>query len=235
MIAVRLVHGENQVALDLVSAVRSRECRIGNRGLCFSVNVGDIVRSCFAISEEVMGDLYQAVKQPGAYFLSNAMEEQDASEIRYATIEDGIERIKDKILTLSWDDAELLVAGFFRAIGYKTTMTSKGNDRGRDIIASHDGLGLESPRIFAEVKHRKGQMGAPQVRSFIGSLRPNDSGLYVSTGGFSKEARYEAERATVPVCLLDLDQFVRLLIENYESTDMKTKALLPLVRVYLPA
>ena len=125
--------------------------------------------------------------------------------------------------------------GVLRSMGYKTSMTRKGSDGGRDIIASPDGLGLESPRIVIEVKHRKGAMGAPALRSFIGGLRSTDSGLYISTSGFTKEAMYEADRAVMPVKLLDLDQFVRLLVDNYDSADMETRTILPLVRIYWPA
>lgn len=96
-------------------------------------------------------------------------------------------------------------------------------------------MGLESPRIVVEVKHRKGVMGAPALRSFIGGLRSTDSGLYISTGGFTKEAMYEADRAVMPVKLLDLDQFVRLLVDNYDSADMEMRTILPLVRIYWPA
>lgn len=35
--------------------------------------------------------------------------------------------------------------------------------------------------------------------------------------------------------LLDLDDLVRLLVENYESADMDTRALVPLLRLYWPA
>ena len=129
---------------------------------------------------------------------------------------------------------ELLVAGVLRSMGYKTSMTRKGADGGRDIIASPDGLGLESPRIVVEVKHRKGSMGAPALRSFIGGLRNTDSGLFVSTGGFTREAEYEADRALMPVKLLDLDQFAHLLVDNYEAVDLETRAILPLVCIYWP-
>ena len=44
-----------------------------------------------------------------------------------------------------------LVAGILRAMGLKTKISNKGPDRGKDIIASPDGLGLENPRIFVEV------------------------------------------------------------------------------------
>lgn len=130
---------------------------------------------------------------------------------------------------------EHLVAGVLRSMGYKTSMTSTGSDGERDIIASPDGLGLESPLIAVEVKHRKEAMSAPALRSFIGGLRNTDSGLYVSTGSFTKEAVYEADRAIMPIKLLNLDQFVRLIVDNYDNADMDTRAILPLVRIYWPA
>lgn len=150
-------------------------------------------------------------------------------------MEKGREFIKDKILKLEWDEMEDLVAGVLRGMGYKTRKSTKGADRGVDIIASPDGLGLEQPRIKAEVKHREGAVGAKDLRSFIGGLRSNDRGLYVSTGGFSKEAKYEAERSTIPVSLIDIDELTKLIIENYENLDNDTKTLIPLVKLYWPA
>lgn len=111
-------------------------------------------------------------------------------------------------------------------------VNAKGAGGGRDVVASPDALGLESPHIVAEVKHRKGPMGAPAVRSFIGGLRSTDRGLYVSTGGFSKDARIEADRATIPVRLVDLDSFVRLYIDSYDNMDEDARAILPLVRIW---
>ena len=73
------------------------------------------------------------------------------------------------------------------------------------------------------------------VRSFLGGLRAGDRGLYVSTGGFSTEARYEADRATVPVRLLDLDGLIRLYVETYDKADAETRSLLPLTRIWWPA
>jgi predicted Mrr-cat superfamily restriction endonuclease len=56
---------------------------------------------------------------------------------------------------------EELVARILRAMGYKAKVSLKGPDRGVDVIASPDGLGLTQPRIKEEVKHRGGSMGAP--------------------------------------------------------------------------
>lgn len=58
-----------------------------------------------------------------------------------------------------------------------------------------------------------------------------DRGLYVSTGGFTKEARYEADRANVPIRLLDLDAFVCHYVEVYDRADDDTRSILPLTRI----
>ena len=146
----------------------------------------------------------------------------------------SVEFIKDRISNLDWEELQSLVAGVLRTIGFKTRVSPRGPDQGKDIIASRDGFGFENPRIVVEVKHRKGQMGAPDIRSFIGGRHVEDKCLYVSTGGFTKEAKYEAERANVPVTLMDLDYLVETVTENYEEFDAETRRLVPLKRVYWP-
>ena len=147
----------------------------------------------------------------------------------------SIEFIKDRIVGLSWEDMQELVAGLLRAMGYKTRVSATGPDRGKDIVASPDGFGFENPRIVVEVKHRPDSpMGSQEIRSFLGGRHPNDKGLYVSTGGFSKEAQYEAERANIPVSLVGLDELVEALMDNYERLDTQTRTLVPLKRVYWP-
>lgn len=68
--------------------------------------------------------------------------------------EESIERVKDQVASLGWDELQELVAGLLRGMGYKTRVSPLGPDRGKDIIASPDGFGFESPRIVVEVKHR---------------------------------------------------------------------------------
>ena len=159
----------------------------------------------------------------------------EMDDIKRDVIERAFEFIKDRILKLDWDEMQELMAGILRAMGYKTRVANPGPDRGTDIIASPDGLGLEQPRIRVEVKHRSETIGAQALRSFIGGLRSNDRGLYLSTGGFTREARYEAERSTIPVTLIDIDELADLLIRNYDNADTETKALIPLVKLYWPA
>lgn len=146
------------------------------------------------------------------------------------------EFIKDRVTALDWEQMQHLVAGLLRGMGYKTRISPSGPDRGKDIVASPDGFGFEQPRIIVEVKHRRGQMGTQEVRSFLSVIRhAGDKGLYVSTGGFSKEAYYEAERAVNPIMLMNLDDFVEAFLDHYEKMDLETRVLLPLKKVYWPA
>ncbi len=147
----------------------------------------------------------------------------------------ALERIKDMVSLLDWSEMQDLVAGLLRAMGYKTQVSPAGADRGRDIIASPDGFGFENPRIVVEVKHRSGAMGSQSIRSFLGGRHKDDRGLYVSTGGFTKDAWYEADRAQVPLTLWTLDNLVRTLVDHYDQTDTETKRLVPLKRLYVPA
>jgi restriction system protein len=200
------------------------------------------------LSKEVRNKLtvFQTITQPSEQVYQELRrildgEKPDAEDVDVAGEDAAREQeemahelIKDRLSSLAWDEMQDLVAAILRAMGYKTRVSPAGPDKGKDIVASPDGLGLEEPRIKVEVKHRKQPMGAQDVRSFLGGLHASDRGLYVSTGGFSKEAEYEAERASIPLTLVDLDILAELLVQHYEKLDTEGRALMPLVRIYWP-
>ena len=99
------------------------------------------------------------------------MAELDEVQTAY-TLDEYIEKseqfIEDQIVRLGPYQMQDLIAGILRAMGYRTRVAKPGPDRGVDIFASPDGLGLAEPRIFVEVKHRAGTIGAPAVRAFMG-------------------------------------------------------------------
>jgi restriction system protein len=145
------------------------------------------------------------------------------------------ELIADRISRLDPYEFQDLVAGVLRAMGFRAVSASPGPDRGVDIVAHRDPFGFEGPRIKAQVKHRKGSVGAQEMRAFVATLRSGDNGLYISTGGFTREAETEAERSRERVTRLDRDGLIRLLLEHYETLDPEYKAQVPLRRVWLPA
>jgi len=144
------------------------------------------------------------------------------------------ELIADHIHQLDPFEFEELVAAVLRAMGYQAITTDPGPDRGIDIVAHPDALGFEKPLIKVQVKHRQSTTGGPDMRSFIGTLRSGESGLYVSTGGFTNEASTEAEHAHESVTLLDRDGFIQLLLEHYDELESEHTAKIPLRRVWVP-
>lgn len=194
------------------------------------------ISTLFLLSEEAATEMLARLKGDA----SVADTEVDEEAVVTSGIAEDLrvksrEFIKDKISKLDWEDMQELVAGLLRAMGYKTRISPSGPDRGKDIVASPDGFGFESPRIVVEVKHRPNEsMGSQAIRSFLGGRHKDDKGLYVSTGGFSKDARYEAERASIPVVLLDLDDLVKEILRHYAKMDMEARSLVPLTNIYWP-
>ena len=196
------------------------------------------IQTIFAVSDEVMADLTNAARDKSVVASNDpAIDDNDATndeETLAATYDNGIELIKDRVNQLDWEDMERLVAGLLKAMGYcarvmpKVLMAVAMWWRLR-MLSGWSRLALSLRSSIASA------MGAPAVRAFIGGLRAGDRGLYVSTGGFTKEARYEADRANIPVRLLDLDAFVRHYVEIYDKTDDDTRSILPLTRIWWPA
>lgn len=159
---------------------------------------------------------------------------QNIKEENAVIIDEARERLKDRIMELDPDQMEKLLKEILNAMGYIAEQTPKGPDRALDVFASKDGLGLEDPRICVEVKHRNGKMGSKEIRQFLGSRKEYDRCIFVSTGGFTKDARYEAERSTIPLTLLDIDRLADIIERYYDNFSAEGKILLPLKKTYLP-
>lgn len=219
---VRPVKWRGEVSRDLLSAA--------------SRNSLGAISTLFQLAPETVEDIGRALQsnEPAS---ENVTDELDAvEEDIFQNIQaKALEFAKDRVSSLDWSQMQDLVAGLLRALGYKTRVSPAGADRGKDIVASPDGFGFESPRIVVEVKHRKEAMGSQAIRSFLGGRHNQDKGLYVSTGGFTKDAYYEADRASIPLELMTIDELVAALIANYDRLDIETKQLLPLKRIYWPA
>lgn len=144
------------------------------------------------------------------------------------------ELVSDIISQLVPYEFQDLVAGVLRAMGFRAISSPPGRDGGIDIIAHPDALGFEEPRIKVQVKHRKDSIGGSEMRSFIGALRSGDRGMYVSTGGFTSDAKTAAENASTPITILDRDDFIRLMLEHYEQLDPEFRAVVPLRKIWVP-
>jgi restriction system protein len=130
-----------------------------------------------------------------------------------------------------------VVAALLRGMGYFTPFVAPtGKDGGVDIIAYRDPLGTSTPRIKIQVKHRESAANAQELRQLRGLLQKDgDVGIFVSSGGFTSDAKHEARTAQVHVELIDLSRFLALWQEFYGKLTDEDKNLFPLLPIYFLA
>ena len=172
-------------------------------------------------------------------------EDQDVSDEgqqgQEATIHEieqlAIEGLNKEINQKNPYEFQELVAALLRGMGYYTPFVApKGKDGGIDVIAYRDPLGTVSPRIKVQIKHRGSPASVQEVRQLMGLLQKDgDVGMFVSSGGFSPDAKSTARGSHVHVELVDLDRFIALWHEFYPKLTDEDKALLTLVPIYFYA
>ena len=127
-----------------------------------------------------------------------------------------------------------LVAGLLEGMGYHVVWKAPpGKDGGLDVIAATDPLATTGPRIKVQVKRWDSRVPIDGVRSFISLLGQHDVGLFVCTGGFTKDAEEHARNQEIRrVTLIDADGLFRLWVEHYDQIPQQERALLPIRPIY---
>jgi restriction system protein len=130
-----------------------------------------------------------------------------------------------------------LVASLLRGMGYHVSwIAPPGKDGGLDILAWGDPLGTRPPRIKVQVKRYSQNITVDGLRSFMALLGDDDVGLFVTTSGFTKDARDEARTQTNrKVTLVDLERFFDLWVEHYPKLDDAARRRFPLQPIYFLA
>jgi restriction system protein len=165
-------------------------------------------------------------------------EEQDEEIVEATTIEEAEEgawaAIEEHLACMNPYDFQELVAGLLKAMGYNVAWVSPpGPDQGVDILAHADPLGITGPRIKVQVKRRADRIAVDGIRAFLAMLGSTDVGLFVNTGGFTKDAQIEARGQEIRrVMLVDLRRLFDLWVEHYDRIAEQYRRLLPLRPVY---
>ena len=165
-------------------------------------------------------------------------EGQQSQEATIHEIEQlAIEGLKKQINLKNPYEFQELVAALLRGMGYYTPFVApQGKDGGVDVIAYRDPLGTVSPRIKVQIKHRDSPASVQEVRQLMGLLQKDgDVGIFVSTGGFTTDAKTTARGSHVHVELIDMDRFISLWQEFYGKLTDEDKSLLPLIPIYFYA
>lgn len=116
---------------------------------------------------------------------------------------------------------------------YASWVAPLGADKGVDIIAHIDPLGVQRGRIKVQVKRRADKIAVGEIRSFMALLWEDDVGIFVTTSGFTTEAEREARgQEKRRLMLLDARRLLTLWIEHYGMIPDQQRRLLPLRAIY---
>ena len=151
------------------------------------------------------------------------------------TTQDIIEGTKDYILkelsrNLKGYDLEGFVADLLRAMGYRTTLSPHGGDRGIDITAYKDEL---PPRILVQVKSGVDDIKESTIQSLKGAMREGDYGLFVTLANYTKNAQNYL-RNTPIIRGINGTELVELILKYYDGLSDCYKVMIPLQKVYIP-
>lgn len=151
--------------------------------------------------------------------------------------EDALEGFREYVNKKNPYEFQDLVAALMRGMGYHVpVVASPGKDGGVDIVAYQDPLGTKAPRLKIQVKHRP-ETSAPvqEIRQLMGLLTDSDVGIFVSTGGFTSDAKSGIRNAKAHVELIDFERFISLWQENYSKLPDEDKKLLPMQPIFFLA
>ena len=126
------------------------------------------------------------------------------------------EQIADRLFSLDPYAFERLAQRLLRECGFTDVeVTKKSGDGGIDGTGKLRINGIFSFNVAFQCKRYKGQVGAPQIRDFRGSLTTNvEKGVLITTGTFSREAKAEAiSSGKKLIDLMDGEELINKLAE----------------------
>jgi len=136
-------------------------------------------------------------------------------ELRSALAVEVLDRVREQ----SWQFFEDLVLRVLRAAGYggpsgASERLGRSGDEGIDGVIREDALGLDL--IYVQAKKWTNNVQRPDIQRFYGALHGQRAtkGVFITTSGFSQQAREYADDVSPRVILVDGHQLAELMIEH---------------------
>lgn len=170
--------------------------------------------------------------------LSDEASEETTAKAARITLEEAEEQawseIDQYLRAINPYEFQEIVAALLRAMGYHVSWVAPpGRDGGIDILAASDPLGTKPPRIKVQVKRQSQSVDVDGLRSFMALLGDGDVGIFVSIGGFTRNAADEARlQEKRKITLLNNEQLFDLWVEYYGKLRDEDRRRLPLKSVY---
>jgi restriction system protein len=137
----------------------------------------------------------------------------------FADIRDKNNLVKKQLLealhTMPPFNFEELVGEVLKNLGFENiTVTSKSGDGGIDVIGELVVAGSIKNNVCVQVKRWRNNVQRSSIAELRGSLRPHQTGLFITTSDFSKPSIEEAnDPYKAPISLINGKEFVDILCE----------------------
>ncbi len=219
---------ERIIRLATIPLVRAGWLIKNNKGRWFITEEGRQACRRFTNAQQLYKEALRLYEERRLSAPGVIMTVEEAEEKAWEQIQKFIQETKS-------DEFHGLVADLLQAMGYYITWVAPpGKDRGHiDIVAHVDPIGAKSPRIIVQVKHKGQAITIEGLKTFLSILGANDFGLFVSTGGFTGDAKEEARKEVFSkVTILDLETLFDLWIKHYAALSQQGRNRLPLKSVF---
>lgn len=134
---------------------------------------------------------------------------------------------------MSGYDFEEFIAHLLECMGYTARVTKRSGDGGVDVIAHMDALGFQPPIVKVQCKRTTAQTPRPEVDQLLGTLGDGEYGLFINLGSFSRQSG-ELERNRAKLRLINGEQLVELILDQYDKLAPRFRSLIPLKQIYVP-
>lgn len=166
-----------------------------------------------------------------------ASDEVDEPETRPDIAEHARDQILTKVAeTFKGHELTALIGAILEGEGFVCEPSLGGADGGVDIVAGRGLLGMDSPKLVAQVKSG-GQVGDQIVRDLLGTMQHvgAEQGLLVAWEGVSGPAKASLQRERFRIRLWTATDVIDALLRVYSDLPEDIRALLPLRRTWLLA
>jgi restriction system protein len=139
-----------------------------------------------------------------------------------------------RLLELDPDEFEILVTELLTTLGFEAENTGKSGDGGVDVQGRLTVHNFTAVDLHVQVKRYKlgNTVDRRTVKEFRASVPDKAQAAFVTTSGYTKKAREEAEREGFRrIGLIDGEQLVDILAEEYDRLPAEVREKLGLRRV----
>ena len=141
------------------------------------------------------------------------------------------EQIQSYLQEMQPFEFQRLAEDLLRAMGYHVAWVAPAEkERGFVNFVIHaDPLGLSTPRIKVHVMHGGQPVMVEGLKAFMSFLGPEEAGIFISSGGFTRNVKEESQAQTPDrVALIDLEVFFDLWVEYYDRLTHAARQRFPL-------